>query len=108
MPGRRPLTPPDNPQNLAVLHARLGRTYSAIQQPQQALQHFQEALRYHLLRGDVYAAGMTRFDIAITLNLYGNRAEAWQYARAALEDYQRADQDAAHVRQLIAELEQHG
>ena len=107
-----PLVPADNPQNLAVVHGRLGRAYSAIQQPQQALQHFQEALRYHLLRGDVYDAGLTRFDIAVTLRLYGNRAEAWQYARAALEVFQRGGQDAAQnaarARQLIAELEQRG
>jgi hypothetical protein len=104
-----PLTPPDNPQALAVLHHRLGRAYQELQQPEQALSQVHEALTSYLVRGDVHSAGRVRLDNAGLLGQQGQRAEAWRYAQAALADFQQAGQlaagEAEQARRLIAELE---
>ena len=65
--------------------------------------------QYDEARGDIYGAGLTRYNIALLLQDAGRPGDALHYARAALHDYERtgpgAAQKAADARDLIARLE---
>jgi tetratricopeptide (TPR) repeat protein len=76
----------------------------------QALQHYQQSIKHKEARGDIYAAGQTRYNIALLLERYSQIGDALLYARAALDNFQRVGPGAASgaegSRQLIAFLEQ--
>ncbi len=95
--------------NLAVTHSQLGLIYDNAGDTRQALHHYQQSIQYDEARGDIYGAGLTRFNIALLLEDVGRPGDALHYARAALQDYERtgpgAAQKAADARDLIARLE---
>jgi hypothetical protein len=49
----------------------------------QALQHYQQSIKHEEARGDIYAAGQTRYNIALLLERYSQIGDALLYARAA-------------------------
>jgi tetratricopeptide (TPR) repeat protein len=89
---------------LGVIHARAGDTG-------QALRHFQQALQHHEARGDIYAAGQARYNIALLLAGDGRVSDALLYARAALDNFQQAGPgaaaNAAEAERVIGVLQQH-
>ena len=104
-------TPLDDHETRGVTENELGNIYGRAGQARQALRHYQQAIQHHEIRGNIYAAGRTRQDVAVLLANDGRIGDALQYARAALHNYEQAGPGAAdradRARQLIAELEQH-
>jgi tetratricopeptide (TPR) repeat protein len=103
------LFPADDAKDLGGVNGQLGNLYSQTGDTRQALGHYQQALKHHEARGDIYAAGLTRYNIALVLARDGRASDALHYARAALHDFQRvgpgAGRDTADTQALIAELE---
>jgi tetratricopeptide (TPR) repeat protein len=104
------LTPADDHDQLGLTEHQLGNIYGSAGDTRQALRHFQQAIKHHEARGDIYRAGETRRNIALALASDGRLGDALHYARAALDNFQQAGPGAANhadrVRQLIDELEQ--
>ena len=104
------LIPAGDAENLAGVHNALGAIYGEAGDTRQALHHYQQSIKHSEARGDLYRAGLTRYNIALLLRANGRPGDALHYARAALHDYQRtgpgATQDAADAQELIARLEQ--
>jgi tetratricopeptide (TPR) repeat protein len=104
------LLPPDDLADLAVIHHQLGRIYGQTADASRALHHFQQSITLYEAHGNIYGAGRVRFDIATLLGNAGRPADALQYARAALHDYERVGpggtQDADAARARIALLEE--
>ena len=100
------LFPADDAENLAGIHNQLGNIYDAAGDTRQALHHYQQSIEYQEARGDIYGAGLTRYNIALLLRDAGRPGDALHYARAALHDFERtgpgAAQEAADARELIA------
>jgi tetratricopeptide (TPR) repeat protein len=102
------------PQNavhdLTVVHGQLGYIYGAMGDPNHALSHYREALRYRDMEGNVYGAATNRFHIAVTLFLAGHHADAREYAYAALRNFEtvgdRATEMIQQTRGLIKSIEQ--
>ena len=104
------LFPADDAEDLAITHNQLGNVFSEAGNTRQALNHYQQSIKYKEARGDIYAAGTTRYNIAALLEGDGRPGDALHYARAALHDFQRvgpgAAQDTADTQALITGLEQ--
>ena len=104
------LTPADDHQARGNREHKLGNVFEAAGDTGQALRHYQRSIQHDEARGDIYEAGGTRHNIAVLLANDGRTGDALHYARAALDNYQRAGPGAAdhaeRVRQLIANLEQ--
>jgi tetratricopeptide (TPR) repeat protein len=85
----------DNAVNdLAAVHNQLGNIYRNVGDLEQAMYHYREAIRYAEMAGNLYEAGRTRFNVALTLK-YANRfPDALEYARAALRNFQSYPQGA--------------
>jgi hypothetical protein len=73
------------------------------------MRHYQQAIQHDEARGDVYAAGQTRYNIAALLAGDGQISDALLYARAALSNFQQtgpgAAEEVARAQQLITSLE---
>ena len=107
------LTPADDHASRAITENQLGIVFHRAGDTGQALRHYQRSLQHKEARGDVYAAGQTRYNIAaLLLDGDGRTADALLYARAALDNFQQAcpgaAADAADAERLIARLEQDG
>jgi tetratricopeptide (TPR) repeat protein len=104
------LTPADDHEHRAVVENQLGVVYAGAGDTGQALRHFQQALRHHEARGDIYTAGEARRNIALLLERDGRISDALLFARAALANFQQAGPGAAdradRARRHIARLEQ--
>lgn len=104
------LTADDDHSARGLREGNLGGVYAFAGHTVQALRHYQRAISHHEARGNGYAAGEVRYNIAITLGNDGRIGEALQYARAALDNFRQlgpaADADAAATESLITELEQ--
>jgi tetratricopeptide (TPR) repeat protein len=102
--------PQTNVQGQAVTHSALGMIYSDVGDVDHALMHFREAIRYDEGTGELYGAAKTRFNVAITLAQSGRFADALEYARAALRNFETygdgATQDLEETQQLITQIEQ--
>lgn len=83
------LLPADAVADLSAVHNQLGLIYQAIGQLDAALHHYQEDIRLCDDSGDHYGAAQTRYNVALALHGAGRRADALDYARAALQGYQR-------------------
>ena len=103
------LTPADDHQTRAITEHQLGTVYRQAGDTSQALRHYQQAIQHDEARGDIYAAGQSRYSIAGLLATDGRPGDALHYARAALNDFERAGpgaaDDAAKARQLVISLE---
>jgi tetratricopeptide (TPR) repeat protein len=104
------LAPADDHQARAIRENQLGVIYRRAGDTPEALRHYQQAIKHHEIRGDIYGAGQARFNIALLFADDGRVGDALQYARAALNNYQQAGPSAAsgasNAEQLIADLEQ--
>ena len=104
------LTSADDHEARGTRENQLGNVFSRVGDTSQALRHFQRSIQHKEARGDIYAAGLTRYNIAVLLASDGRASDALHYARAALDNYQQAGPGAAdradRARQLIANLEQ--
>jgi tetratricopeptide (TPR) repeat protein len=115
------LCPPTALTDLGPMHNALGNLYAALGQTEPAREHYERAAQYFEQTGDRYAAGQTRYNIAL-MYLQGAEREspparqrdllhrAQAYAQAALRDYQhyqgRAAADEARAQQLVADIDQ--
>jgi tetratricopeptide (TPR) repeat protein len=100
---------PDDHENRGIDEHQLGNVYSRAGDTAQARRHYEQAIRHHEARGDIFSAGQARYGIAFLFVQEGQLNEAVLYARAALDNYEQAGpgaaSDANNVRQLIAGLE---
>jgi tetratricopeptide (TPR) repeat protein len=103
------MLPADAVRELAVAHSQLGTTYHDGGQPEVALRHWQEAIRYQEAAGNRYGAAQTRYNVAAALLRDGRLGDGLLWAQAALRDYQtygdRAAAEIAQTQQLIADIE---
>jgi tetratricopeptide (TPR) repeat protein len=102
------LLPPDAVADLAVIHNQLGSTYGDAGDLDRALPHFRQAIQYDEIQGNLHGAAQTRFNVAIGLLNADRRADALEYAEAALRGFEsygeRAAEDIEDTRGLIAEI----
>jgi tetratricopeptide (TPR) repeat protein len=106
------LTHADDHEERGVIEQQLGNIYGRAGDTLQAFRYYQQALQHMEARGDIYGAGQVRDNIALLLADDGQASEALLYARAALDNFLQAGAgaaaDADSVRQVIADIEQHG
>jgi tetratricopeptide (TPR) repeat protein len=104
------LVPSDAADMVATIQFAIGRTYAAGGTVDRALTHYREAIRHEEAAGELYGAATTRFNIAHTLANAGRFADAQEYARAALHNFEtfgpRAAADVEKSQSLIAQIEQ--
>jgi len=101
--------PPDAVDELAVAHNQLGNIYGDAGDLDRSLSHSREAIRYQEAQGNPYGASLTRRNVAVHLAQAGRRADALEYARAALRGFEsygeRAAAEIEKTRRLIADIE---
>jgi tetratricopeptide (TPR) repeat protein len=106
------LTSADDHETRAVIENQLGIVFRRAGDTGQALRHYQRCIQHEEARGDIYGAGLTRYNIALLLRAADRTGDALHYGRAALDNFQQVGSgaaiDATDAEQLIAELEQHG
>lgn len=73
--------------NLAEIHRKLGNVYNSVGNLNHAVEHYREAARYFEAANDLYYAGQTRFNIAVTFYQQGRYAEALPYAEEAVRNF---------------------
>ena len=104
------LIPPNSVHDLATVHNALGNVYRYADDIGQALVHYRDAIRYCEIMGELYLAGMYRYNVALTLEVAGRFSDALDYAEAALRNYETYGESAAadiqDTRELIAKIEQ--
>ena len=92
------------------LYDQLGSIFSEAGYVDRARTHYQEAIRYEEIQGNVYGAARSRFNLASTLRKAGQLPEALLYAQAALQKFCASDVQATaeieRTQKLIARLEQ--
>ena len=98
------LLPEDAVNDLAVTHNALGAVYGSAGDMDRALAHYRESIRYDEVQGNVYGAGQTRFNVALALAESGRLADAREYARTALRDFESFGEAAAEVIQKTKRL----
>jgi len=103
------LTPPNAVDALAVIHNQLANIYAQVHDFDRALPHWREAIRYKEAMGDLYKAGMYRYNVAVALAKAGRLVDAREYALAALRNFEtfgdRAAEEIEETKGLIAEIE---
>ena len=103
------LLPPDAVDGLAVTHNQLGSIYGDVGDMERAIDHYNKSIQYKEMAGDIYAAGTTRFNIAIDLTNNGRLSNALLYARAALRNFEsyggRTKDMEDRAKGLIGEIE---
>jgi tetratricopeptide (TPR) repeat protein len=82
------LLPPDAVDDLAVTHNQLGLIYNDAGDLERALEHYNKSVQYKEAAGNIYAAGNTRFNIALMFFQNGRLTDALLYARAALRNFE--------------------
>jgi len=102
------LLAPTAVNDLAVAHNALGAIYRNAGDIDRALTHFREAIRHFEGAGDLYHAAAARCNAVLALAQSGRVADAREYARAALRNFETyghgAAQDIQDTQQLLAEL----
>jgi tetratricopeptide (TPR) repeat protein len=95
---------------LAVAHNMLGNIYDDAHRLDAALDHYRRAVRYQEAMQDRFGSGQTRYNVAVTLLQAGRFADAREWARAALRDYEscaNADQQVIDSAKLLERIESH-
>jgi tetratricopeptide (TPR) repeat protein len=104
------MLPPNAVGDLTVTHNALGVIYSSVGDLDRAMLHYRESIRYEETADNLYGAAETRFNVAYTLAEAGRFADALEYARAALRNFETYSDSAAEMiqktRKLIAQIEQ--
>jgi tetratricopeptide (TPR) repeat protein len=102
------LLPADAIDELDVIHNQLGSIYGDAGDLDCAMQHYRESIHYGEMQGNLYSAAQTRRNMAIVLFDAGRRADALEYAEAALRGFEsygeRAAADIENTRGLIAAI----
>lgn len=103
------LLPTDAVTDLAAVHNQLGGIiYGTTGDLNRAVKHFREAVQFHEQAGNFYGAALTRFNVALALFTAGSRANALEYAEAALRGFEsygeRAGEEIERTRGLIAKI----
>lgn len=100
------LLPPDAVDDLAVTHKQIGAVYADARDLDRALPHFRQAIQLEEMQADLYDAALIRFSVAVHLLGAERRADALQYAEAALRGFESYGERAAEglegARGLIA------
>ena len=103
------MIPADAVDDLAVLHHQLGLVYYWAGNVDASVKHFCEAISLQERQGNIFRAAGSRFGLAIAFAQYGRVADALDYARAALRDFEtygdRAEDKIERTKGLIADLE---
>jgi len=93
----------------AVTHHQLGSVYGEARDLDRALPHYQKAIRYLEIQGNLFDASNTRFNVAVDLSSVGRFADALAYAEEALRGFEsfgeRAGAEVGETRRLIAEIQ---
>jgi tetratricopeptide (TPR) repeat protein len=101
------LLPSDAVDSIAAAHNQLGLIYMA-GDLDRALHHFRQTIKFCEVRGNHYTATCTRFNVAIALLSAGRRADALEYANAALRGFEsygdRAADNIQKTRKLIEDI----
>ncbi|MGC1374962.1 MAG: CHAT domain-containing protein [Anaerolineales bacterium] len=82
------LLPSDAVNDLVVTHNQMGNIYADAHDPERALAHYNEAIRYAEMSNNFYEAGRTRYNVALELAHSGRLDDGLLYAQAALRNYQ--------------------
>jgi tetratricopeptide (TPR) repeat protein len=102
--------PPNAVGDLAVTHNQLGIIYQNAGDLDRALPHYRESIRYEEIQGNLYGAAQARLGIALALARAGRLADALEYARAALSNFETYGEGASEAiqgtQELIAQIEQ--
>jgi tetratricopeptide (TPR) repeat protein len=102
------LLPADAVNELAVTHNQLGLIYGDAGDLDSAVQHYRRSIQLKEQSGNPYSAAQTRFNVALALIDAGRRADALEYAEAALRGFESFGERAAEMiertRGLIAEI----
>ncbi len=101
--------PPDAASELAIIHHQLAMIYQGQGEIESSLEHSREAIREHENTGNLFAASQSRSNAAVTLLITDRRADALEYAQAALRGFQGYGEKAAaeieRMHQLIAQIQ---
>lgn len=102
------LLPGDAVKELAVAHNQLGLAWSATGDLDRAVQHYRESIQLKEQAGNIYGAALTRFNMARDLVNTGRRADALEYAEAALRGFESCGERAGgwieKTRRFITEI----
>jgi tetratricopeptide (TPR) repeat protein len=82
------MLPPDAVRELAVAHHQLGVAYQNAGQIDAALDQYRKSVRFKEIPGDRFGAGNTRSNAARALAEAGRPADAREWARSALRDFE--------------------
>ncbi|HEX5720211.1 MAG TPA: tetratricopeptide repeat protein, partial [Thermoanaerobaculia bacterium] len=82
------LLPADAVNDLAVGHHQLGSIFGDAGDLDRAVHHYRESIHYEEAQGNLYGAAQTRGNVAIALFNAGRRADALEYAEAALRGFE--------------------
>ena len=100
--------PPDAASDLPVLHNQLAMIYQGMGEVESSLYHSREAIREYEKTGKLFAASQSRSNAAVTLLIADRRADALEYAQAALRGFEsygeKAMEEIERTRQLIAKI----
>ena len=103
------LKPADAISDLATIHNQLGIIYIYLGDLDGALSHYRKSIRYKEMAGNLYGAGITRFNIGLDLANAGRLADAREYAHAALRNFEafrnRAAEEIQQTQSLIERIE---
>jgi tetratricopeptide (TPR) repeat protein len=97
--------PVDAIRELETTHGQLGNIFDDAGQMDSALYHYREAIRYGEAMKDRFLAGRTRYNVAVTLAGAGRFADAREWAKSALRDYQACENLSQEVVRTLKLLE---
>jgi tetratricopeptide (TPR) repeat protein len=102
------LLPADAINDLAAIHHQLGSVYGDAGDLNRAMQHNRESILLKEWSGNPYSAAQTRFNVSLALYNAGRRADALEYAEAALRGFEsfgeRAGAEIEKTRGLLAKI----
>jgi tetratricopeptide (TPR) repeat protein len=104
------MTPATAVAERGTFHNQLGIIYDDVGDTDRALRHYQQDIRYCEQAADIFGAGQTRENVAITLLKVGRLSDARAYAEAALANFRtfgdRAADAIRKVERLIALIDE--
>jgi tetratricopeptide (TPR) repeat protein len=104
------ILPPNAANEMATTHNALGNVYEYNGMFDEAMRHYQEAIRYRDKLGDIYWAAKYRSNAAINLAKAGQLSGALEYLRSAKDKFEACGPSEAKqvcdTKNLIAKLEE--
>jgi tetratricopeptide (TPR) repeat protein len=104
------MTPTTDVTSRGIILNQLGNIWGEAGDIDSALHHYRQCIRSRDEVGDIFAAGQTRFNVAVVLLRAGRLADALAYAVAALANFRtfgdRAAADKQAAERLIAYIEE--